>query len=301
MRWASISGWPASSAAEIDRLLAGESASGLPRRSPAPRPSSPSPAPATCGAWASTGSCAATPLQVESLRHVLAGGLADMAFTDPPYNVAYEGKTARQARPIRNDDLGRGFAAFLEAACRAMLSVTKGAVYICMASAEIGALQAGLRRSRRALVDLRDLVEERLHARPLGLPAPVRADPVRLGPRSTTGAAPATRATCGSIDRPAQERPAPDHEAGGLGRARDPELVEEAGYGARSVRRVGDDADGGGGMGRRAVLIELDPAYCDVIVRRWQEGTGKSATLEDTGQSFEEVAAERAQAVEQAA
>ena len=30
--------------------------------------------------------------------------------------------------------------------------------------------------------------------------------------------------------------------------------------------------------GRRARLMELDPAYCDVIVTRWQEFTGREAT-----------------------
>lgn len=37
---------------------------------------------------------------------------------------------------------------------------------------------------------------------------------------------------------------------------------------------------------RHARLMELDPAYCDVIVKRWQEFTGKLATLEATGQPF---------------
>jgi DNA modification methylase len=33
-------------------------------------------------------------------------------------------------------------------------------------------------------------------------------------------------------------------------------------------------------MGRRAFLVEIDPAYCDVIVQRWENLTGKKATLE---------------------
>jgi DNA modification methylase len=31
--------------------------------------------------------------------------------------------------------------------------------------------------------------------------------------------------------------------------------------------------------GRRSRLMELDPKYCDVIVKRWEEFTGKKATL----------------------
>ena len=41
--------------------------------------------------------------------------------------------------------------------------------------------------------------------------------------------------------------------------------------------------------GRRARAIEIDPGYVDVAVRRWQIYAGKAATLESTGQTFEEV------------
>jgi DNA modification methylase len=38
--------------------------------------------------------------------------------------------------------------------------------------------------------------------------------------------------------------------------------------------------------GRKARLMELDPAYCDVIVQRWQAFTGKLATLEENKEAF---------------
>ncbi len=41
--------------------------------------------------------------------------------------------------------------------------------------------------------------------------------------------------------------------------------------------------------GRKARLIEIDPHYCDVIVRRWQSLTGQKAVLESTGQTFDEL------------
>jgi DNA modification methylase len=45
--------------------------------------------------------------------------------------------------------------------------------------------------------------------------------------------------------------------------------------------------------GRRCFAIELEPVFVDVAVRRWQRATGKEATLEGTGQTWAEVAAER--------
>jgi DNA modification methylase len=38
--------------------------------------------------------------------------------------------------------------------------------------------------------------------------------------------------------------------------------------------------------GRYARLMELDPKYCDVVVKRWEDFTGKVATLESNGKPF---------------
>ena len=40
-------------------------------------------------------------------------------------------------------------------------------------------------------------------------------------------------------------------------------------------------------------MMELDPKYCDVIIKRWQDFTGKQATLEATGQTCADVTGER--------
>jgi hypothetical protein len=39
--------------------------------------------------------------------------------------------------------------------------------------------------------------------------------------------------------------------------------------------------------GRVARLMELDAQYCDVIVRRWQDRSGKQATRESDGVPFD--------------
>lgn len=46
-------------------------------------------------------------------------------------------------------------------------------------------------------------------------------------------------------------------------------------------------------LGRRCFGIEIEPRYVDVIVQRWQNLTGKAATLEASGDTFDAVAAER--------
>ena len=79
------------------------------------------------------------------VERVLGGQLADMTWTDPPYNVNYgsspKDKLRGNKRKILNDDLGSGFEAFLQDACTNILSVTKGAVYVCMSSSELHTLQ----------------------------------------------------------------------------------------------------------------------------------------------------------------
>jgi DNA modification methylase len=45
--------------------------------------------------------------------------------------------------------------------------------------------------------------------------------------------------------------------------------------------------------GRNSRMMELDPKYCDVIIKRWQDFTGKKATLKDTGETFNALAGEQ--------
>ena len=75
------------------------------------------------------------------VERVLGAQLADLCWTDPPYSVRY-GNSAKDRlrgkhRPILNDDLGEDFGPFLHEACVSILSVTKGACYICMSSSEL--------------------------------------------------------------------------------------------------------------------------------------------------------------------
>jgi DNA modification methylase len=74
-------------------------------------------------------------------------------------------------------------------------------------------------------------------------------------------------------------------------------LVERAIRNSSKQRDTVLDPFGGSGTtmiaadrtGRRAVLLEIDPAYADVIVRRWQEATGEAAVLDGEDRTFSDV------------
>jgi ParB-like nuclease domain len=181
------------------------------------------------------------------VERVLGGQLADMTFCDPPYNVDYanspKDKLRGKHRPILNDSLGIGFEAFLYETCVNILSITKGACYICMSSSELHTLQRAFATAGGKVVDLRDLGEEHLHAWPGRLSKAIRADPLRLegGQRSLLVRRPRSGRRL-VLRQARQERPAPDHEAGGPGRAGDPELEQDPGHRAGSLRRLRLDA-----------------------------------------------------------
>ena len=75
------------------------------------------------------------------------------------------------------------------------------------------------------------------------------------------------------------------------------ELVERAINNSSKAGDVVIDCFGGSGStlmasektARTAYLIDLEPKYCDVIVKRWQDFTGKRATLESNGKTFDEL------------
>jgi ParB-like chromosome segregation protein Spo0J len=133
-------------AGELERLLAGESRTGLTEDDDAPALSEQAiTRPGDLWALGEHRLLCGNATVPTDVERVLAGQLADMTFTDPPYNVDYanspKDKLRGKHRPILNDDLGAGFEAFLHDACANILAVTKGAVYVCMSSSELHTLQ----------------------------------------------------------------------------------------------------------------------------------------------------------------
>jgi DNA modification methylase len=218
--------------------------------------------------------------QMADIERVLAGGLADMVFTDPPYNVAYEGKTAKKLT-IGNDTLGEKFYDFLRESSANMLAVTKGAIYMCMSSSELHTL---FRAFSDAGGHWSTFVIWAKHHFTLGRSDYQRMyEPILYGWRDGT-----QHFWCGDrnqgdvwfIKRPMANLEHPTMKP--------VELVERALRNSSKTRDTILDPFGGSGTtmiaceksGRQARLIELEPRYCDVIVRRWEAFTGSLARRE---------------------
>ena len=78
----------------------------------------------------------------EQVKKLMGDEIANMVFTDPPYNVDY----GTDERKIENDNLGSEFPQFLEKVIKNIFSFSNGAIYICMSSSEIDSLQSTFRR-----------------------------------------------------------------------------------------------------------------------------------------------------------
>jgi DNA modification methylase len=234
------------------------------------------------------------------VEKVLAGGLADMVFTDPPYNVNYgatmKDKLRGQNRKIANDNLGQNFEQFLRDACVNILAVTKGAIYVCMSSSEIHTLQTVF---REAGGHWSTFVIWAKNTFTMGRSDYQRQyEPILYGWKEGTD-----HFWCGARDQGDVwfiKKPF----ANDLHPTMKPvELVERALRNSSKTRDTVLDPFGGSGTtliacekaGRQARLIELEPRYCDVAVARWQRWSGLTATLAGDGRTFEKVAAARGQ------
>src|ERR687892_822539 len=281
---------------ELERLLAGNSRTGLTEDDDAPAlPEQAITQPGHLWLLGEHRLLCGDATVLADVERVLDGRLADMTLTDPPYNVEY-GSSAKDRlrgkhRPILNDSLGSGFEAFLLDACVSMLSVTKGSCYICMSSSELHTLQ---RAFTAAGGKWSTFVIWAKHTFTLG-----RADYQRQYEPILYGwPAGHDRYWCGArdqgdvwfFDKPARNDLHPTMKPVAL--------VERAIRNSSKSRDLVLDLFGGSGStliaceksGRQARLIELDAKYVDVIVRRWQEWSGVAAVLDGDGRSYEEIA-----------
>ncbi|MCE2646799.1 MAG: site-specific DNA-methyltransferase [Burkholderiaceae bacterium] len=233
----------------------------------------------------------------ESYQQLLKGETVDMVFTDPPYNVNYansaKDKMRGKDRAILNDNLGDGFYAFLLAALTPTIAHCRGGIYVAMSSSELDVLQSAF---RAAGGKWSTFVIWAKNTFTLGRSDYQRQyEPILYGWPDG-----ATRHWCGDRDQSDVWQIKKPHKNDLHPTMKPVELVERA---IRNSSRSGNlvlDPFGGSGTtliaaeksGRLARLIELDPKYVDVIVRRWQDWACKQATREADGVTFDQAASD---------
>ncbi len=222
---------------------------------------------------------------LSDVERLMGGQLADMAFTDPPYNVDYgnsaKDKMRGKDRRILNDALGDGFYKFLYDACLNLIIMTKGACYVCMSSSELHTLQkawldAGGKWSTFVIWAKNSFTLGRADYQR-------QYEPILYGWKQGSD-----HFWCGDRDQADvwfYNKP----RVNDLHPTMKPvELVERAVKNSSKSRDIVLDLFGGSGTtaiacektNRHARLMELDPKFVDVIVKRWEDFTGKKAVLE---------------------
>jgi len=225
------------------------------------------------------------------VARLLAGESADLVFTDPPYNVDYEGYTEERLK-IKGDRMSDvEFRQFLEGAFASCRSAVKpgASIYVCHSSSWQREFQNALEVAgfevRCQIIWAKNTFawgfgrykfqhEPLFYAHVAGEKDPWYGDK--------------SQSTLWQEKKPAANRIHPT--------AKPVELIERALLNSSKSGDIVADLFGGSGSamiacerrGRKARLMEIDPRYADCIVQRYQEYTGKLATLDGDGRTYEQ-------------
>jgi DNA modification methylase len=240
---------------------------------------------------------------------------ADLVFTDPPYNVPIDGHVTGLGRvQHREFAFASGemsevqFTAFLTSALTEAAAVMRdGAIaFVCMDWRHMGEMLAA---GRTAFSELKNLVVWNKSNGGMGSFYRSKHELIFVFKKGT-----AEHTNSFGLGDTGRYRTNVWDYAGisSISATRDAELamhptVKPVAMIADAIRdcsRRGEtvlDAFGGSGStliaaektGRCGRLIEYDALYCDTIVRRWEELTGKRATLQETAEAYEDVAERR--------
>jgi DNA modification methylase len=237
------------------------------------------------------------------------GKMAGMVFTDPPYNVDYTGGMGGDGkqhgrRKILNDKMSNeNFYEFLSSVCKNLMAVCEGGFYICMSSSELhnlhrafseagGHWQTYVIWAKHAFTLSRSDYQHQFEPILYGL----SEEQAKLADENPDNAYDALPIMYGwnkhhnwyggrkqgdvwLIDRPTKS---PNHPT-----------EKPVSLCAKAIRNSSKRDDivlgvfGGSGstlvaaqqLQRRCYMMEMDPRYVDVIIRRWQHITGKKAVL----------------------
>ena len=237
---------------------------------------------------------------IDAVEKLMESQKADMVLTDPPYNVALGmNETQAEAKKrnrrtdgltVINDEMNNDdFKQFLrDAFVTADTVMKKGAVfYIWHSDSEgynfRGACQdAGLKVRQCLIWKKSSLVMGRQDYH-------WKHEPCLYGWKEGAGhlwAADRKQTTILEFDKPSRNgkhptmKPVALFEYQMLNNTKGGDIVLDL-FGGSGTTIIAAEKNG-----RYGYLMELDPKYCDVIVQRWQEFTGQTATLESNGKPF---------------
>ena len=231
---------------------------------------------------------------IQTYQALLENELADMLFTDPPYNVDYGNTMKDKARgnnkTILNDNLGADFGKFLFDFCKNALSVTKGACYVCMSSSELHTLQ-------KSFIDAGGkwstfIIWAKNHFTLGRADYQRQYEPILYGWKQSND-----HYWCGDRNQGDVWYYNKPNKSDLHPTMKPVELCKRAILNSSKTDDIILDCFGGSGStliaseqtNRRCRMIELDCKYVDVIVKRWQNFTNKEAILLKTGENFNEI------------
>lgn len=209
--------------------------------------------------------------QTDTFEKLFNGQMADMVLTDPPYNVAYEGKT-KDALTIRNDSMGDdAFYQFLYDFYTAQSTVCKmgGAWYIWHADSEGANFRSAMKNAgimvKQCLIWVKNsMVMGRQDYQ-------WKHEPCLYGWKegaSHSWYSDRKQTTVLNFDRPSRNAEHPTMKP-------IPLFAYQIGNSSKQGDIVADSFGGSGTtmvacekMKRKGYLVEFDPKYCDVIVAR---------------------------------
>lgn len=233
--------------------------------------------------------------KIDDVQKVVAGASVDMLLTDPPYNVEYEGKTKNKLK-IKNDKQSTGdFLQFLSDAFSNVKTVMKpGAVfYIWYADVESYNFMAALRacdlQLRQVLIWQKNQIimgRKDYH---------FKHEPCLYGWKDGAAhlwASDRKQTTIMNFDKPQRSdvhptmKPVALLEYQLLNNTKGEDIILDPFLGSGSTMIAAEKS------GRICYGVELDPKYCDVIIKRWQMFTGNQAVNEASGKTYSELAGE---------
>lgn len=226
---------------------------------------------------------------IDAVGSLMQEDLADLVFTDPPYNVAYSGRGENNLGTIKNDDMSdsqfedfcRGFFGCYFAYMKAL-----ACIYVCHPDSQSAPKLAFEKTFAEQFKKSSTIIWMKQSAGMGWQDYRAQHEPILYGWKEGKGkhffCGDRTKTTVWKIGRDAQtsyvhptQKPVALPEEAIINSSKGSDIVLDLFGGSGSTLIAAEKT------GRKARLMELDPKYCDVIVKRWEDFTGKKAVLSE--------------------